>query len=341
MNRAATAALAPLSVLYGLVVRIRNACYRAGILHTEKLGVPVVSVGNLTTGGTGKTPLVAWIAGELAAAGFKVCVLSRGYGRKNSGMRVVASDGKTVLSDVTQTGDEPYLLAESLQGKAAVVCDADRLSAGKWAVANLSSDVFVLDDAFQHQRLARQLNILTIDARNPWGNGWLLPAGILREPLAELARADCIVITRADVTGAEALPQQIDKLRPGVPTFLSVMKLKEPAAEGFDPSKTLRIAAFCAIGNPASFFSSLRETGYDLVYTRSFRDHYEYTQTDVDAIMREAQAQGAQALCTTSKDAVKIRSLNVGLPCYVAEMEIEIERADLFRKLILEAIGSA
>ena len=342
MNRAATLALAPLSLLYGLAIRIRNACYRRGILKTETVAAAVISVGNLTTGGTGKTPLVAWIAREVAAAGFRVCVLSRGYGRQNSRNRVVASDGKSVLADVTETGDEPYLLAEKLLGKAAVVCDANRVSAAKWAITNLSSDLFVLDDAFQHQRVARQFNILTIDAANPWGNGWLLPAGILREPVAELARADCIVITRADSTGVEALLQRINQQRPGLPVFRSVMKQTEMnQPDSGEIRKTSRIAAFCAIGNPASFFSSLRKTGYEVVHTSSFRDHHEYAQNDIDTIVREARARGAQALFTTAKDSVKIRSLNLSLPCYVADIEIEIERADLLRELILKAIRTA
>jgi tetraacyldisaccharide 4'-kinase len=346
MNRAATLALAPLSVLYGLAVRVRNAFYRRGILPTKTVGVPVISVGNLTTGGTGKTPLVAWIAREVCAAGFRVCVLSRGYGRKNSQHRVIASDGENVTADVTETGDEPYVLAEKLLGKAAVVCDADRVASAKWAIPNLSIDAFVLDDAFQHQGVTRQFNVLTIDAGNPWGNGWLLPAGILREPIAELARADCIVITRADTTGVEALRERIDQLGPDIPIFLSIMKQTEPQkinAEGpaggvHDPS---RVAAFCAIGNPAAFFTALREGGYDVVQASSFRDHYRYTQKDIDAIVHEAQAHGAEALFTTVKDAVKIRSLNFVLPCYVADIEIEIERAEMFRELILKAISTA
>jgi len=179
MNRAATVALAPIGGIYGIFVKARNACYRRGILRTRQVGVPVVSIGNLTSGGTGKTPLVEWTARELASLGRKVCVLTRGYGRTDSGRQVVASNGQEILADVAQTGDEAFMLAEKLRGQAAVICNADRVSAAVWAIKNLESDVFVLDDAFQHQQIARDLNILAVDATNPWGIRRSLPAGTL------------------------------------------------------------------------------------------------------------------------------------------------------------------
>ncbi|HJZ81673.1 MAG TPA: tetraacyldisaccharide 4'-kinase, partial [Pyrinomonadaceae bacterium] len=315
MNRAATVLLAPLGLIYGVAVRFRNELYRRGLIASETIGVPVISVGNLTSGGTGKTTLVAWLARELAAQGRRVCILTRGYGRQNPRSRVVASDGQTVLADVSQTGDEPWLLADKLRGKAAVICDADRVSAAKWAMTNLGSNVFVLDDAFQHQRIARQLNILTIDARNPWGNGRLLPAGILREPKRELARADCLVITRTDSDYTAALQQQLAQIHPKAPAFLSKMRmtaLRELGGETTADSQEVegsRFGAFCAIGNPASFHSLVRDAGYEVVLSRTFRDHHNYIQPDIDAIVRAARAKRVQALLTTAKDAVKLRSL--------------------------------
>ena len=137
MNRAATVALAPISGIYGIFVKARNACYRHGIFRTQQVGVPVISVGNLTSGGTGKTPLVEWTARELASLGRKVSVLTRGYGRNNPDRQVIASNGKEILADVAETGDEAYMLAERLRGEAAVICDADRVSAARWAIKNL------------------------------------------------------------------------------------------------------------------------------------------------------------------------------------------------------------
>src|SRR6266481_6422155 len=226
MNSAVTVALAPLGRLYGVAMKTRRALYRSGRLHVHQLGAPVISVGNLTTGGTGKTPLVAWIARELAQTGQRVCILTRGYGRRNAGTRVVVSDGVEIISDAAQAGDEPLLLAETLKGLAAVISDADRVSAARWAFEHLHSGVFVLDDGFQHLRVDRNLNILTIDATNPWGNRKLLPAGILREPPSEMKRAECIVITRADdPNSTEELRREIAAHAHGSPIFSSHMKL--------------------------------------------------------------------------------------------------------------------
>ena len=198
MTRASSIILAPLGALYGAITETRLALYRRGLLNVSKLDAPVISVGNITTGGTGKTPLVEYIARALAAEGRKVCILTRGYGRENPKARVLVSDGQQVLASENEAGDEPRLLAENLQGIAAVISDADRFAAGQWAISELGSEVFILDDGFQHLRLARDLNVATIDATDPWGGGRLLPRGRLREPRAGLARADCIVITRAD-----------------------------------------------------------------------------------------------------------------------------------------------
>lgn len=340
MNRAATIGLTPFSAIYGGFIRAGNALYRRGSFKTHSVGAPVISVGNLTTGGTGKTPLVEYIAGELAKSGRRVCVLTRGYRRESSG-RIVVSDGEKILADVNQAGDEPFLLAEKLQGQAAVVCDADRVAAARWAIENLQSDTFVLDDGFQHQRIQRDLNILTIDATNPWGNGRLLPAGILREPRNALSRADCVVITRADDPNqVEKLRDEIDVLRPGAPIFISRMQLRglRRLDDSAAAEETRSTAAFCAVGNPNSFFDLLRRNGYELTYTRSFRDHHKYTQSDIDDITRHAQASGAQMLITTAKDAVKLRTPRFEVPCYVAEIVIELDAQDQFRKLLSKAI---
>ena len=346
MNRAATVALAPIGGIYGIFVKARNAFYRRGILRTRQVGVPVVSVGNLTSGGTGKTPLVEWTARELASLGRKVCVLTRGYGRTDSGRQVVASNGQEILADVTQTGDEAFMLAEKLSGQAAVICNADRVSAAAWAIENLESDVFVLDDAFQHQQIARNLNILVVDATNPWGIRRSLPAGILREPIKELSRADCVIITRADLENSGSLQEEIERLHPGMPVLLSRMRPTQLREVGTNSPltdskeiKALPTGAFCGIGNSESFFQMLQREGYSLAYQHSFRDHHNFTQADVDLIVREAQSEGAQALLTTAKDAAKLRSLNIALPCYAVEIEIEVEHNEVLRELILKAIG--
>jgi tetraacyldisaccharide 4'-kinase len=276
----------------------------------------------------------------------RVCILTRGYGRTNPTTRTIVSDGKEILADAAAAGDEPLLLAENLKGQAAVISDPDRVAAADWALKNLQAEVFVLDDGFQHLRVARNLNILTIDATNPWGNGKLLPAGILRESPAELTRADCVVITRADdPNSTEGLRREIAKQSKQVPIFSSRMKLA--GLRPIHPGKTLvspeeikasRIAAFCGLGNPESFFSLLRRNGYQLVHTKVFRDHYRYEQTDVDDLERAVITHGAQLLLTTAKDEVKLRSLGFQLPCYSADIAIEIEDEDKLRALVMKTV---
>jgi len=350
MNRAATVALAPLSSIYGVAMKARHALYERGLLRVHEVGAPVISVGNITVGGTGKTPLVQWIARELARNKRRVCILTRGYGRQSSGNQVVVSNGSEILSDVERAGDEAFLLAESLQDRAAVICEADRISTARWAIDNLKSDVFILDDGFQNLRIARSLNIVTIDATNPWGNRRLLPAGILREPLAELARADCVIITRADdPSRAEELQREIERLSKGRRVFRSRMRIlrlrplraksdDDTTLDGGEEVRSSSVAAFCGIGNPKSFFAQLHRDGYKLCHTQTFRDHHVYTQTDIDRVVRDSISHGAQILLTTAKDEVKLRSLRLDLPCYAADIAIEIDEKEKLKALIEEAI---
>jgi tetraacyldisaccharide 4'-kinase len=347
MNRVATVALAPLGGLYGVAMKARRSLYRRGLLRVRKLNVPVISVGNLTMGGTGKTPLVAWVADKLAASNLRVCILTRGYGRAHPEERVVVSNGAEILSEAEQAGDEAFLLAESLQSRAAVISDADRGSAALWAIENLRSEVFILDDGFQKLGLARNLDIVTIDATNPWGNRRLLPAGSLREPPRELARADCIVLTRVDESHRiKELEREINELSQRRPVFRSRMRirgLRPVNAEGgtvspeqINPSIA---AAFCGIGNPQSFFAQLRGAEYHLGFTQIFRDHHIYTQAEIDRVIRAAIAAGAKVLLTTAKDEVKLRSHRFELPCYAVDIGIEIEEEAQLRSLIEESLN--
>ena len=347
MNRAATLVLLPFSGLYAAAVKARLALFKTGALRGHGLGVPVISVGNITAGGTGKTPLVEWIARHLASEDRRVCILTRGYGRENPRDRLVVSDGKSILASAAQSGDEPLMLAERLAGVAAVICDRDRVSAAHWAIENLNSDVFILDDGFQYLRMARDLNIVTIDATNPWSNRRLLPAGLLREPRNGLSRADCLVITRVDeAKSIDALRHEIDRFTEGRPVFLSHTKssglrpLSITEERSFNPGSfySTPVAAFCSIGNPKSFFSGLRKDGHTLSNTHAFRDHHGYTQSDIDALVSQSVAKGARALVTTAKDEVKLRALRFDLPCYVADIEIEIEDDEKFRQLIDESL---
>jgi tetraacyldisaccharide 4'-kinase len=330
--------LPPLSLLYGAVTRTRLSLYRRGTFHTTKLDRPVISIGNITTGGTGKTPLVEHVARIIAAQGKKVCILTRGYGRKDPHLQVIVSDGYGVLASPREAGDEPYLLATKLKGLAAVISSADRIAAGQEAIKDFGTECFVLDDGFQHLRLARDLNVVTIDATNPWGGGRLLPHGRLRESTDGLIRADCVVITRCDqVKSVDALREELLQLTNGKPIFESQMRMVRlsPLKNGGETlAPPARVAAFCAVGNPSSFFESLRRARYELALERSFPDHHVYSQEEIDAITRSAKDAGAEFLVTTAKDAVKLRALEFSIPCYVVEIEIEIDNSDAFGRLV-------
>ena len=345
--------LKPLGLLYGVVMRARRALYRRGVLSSFELGAPCISVGNITTGGTGKTPVAAWIAQALAREGWRVCVLTRGYGRADESRRVLVSDGARVLSNAREGGDEPLLLAEMLLGEAAVVSDANRVAAARWALENLASEVFILDDGFQHLRVRRDLDIVTVDATNPWGGGRLLPHGRLREPVEGLRRADLIIITRAEQAddiyrlkleaerfGGGQQPVIISRSRTRVvrPLGQSETGPRSPLTSYASPATSYRAAAFCALGNPTAFFEHLRRSGYALTHTRAFPDHHVYTQRDADLLTREAQAHNAEALLTTAKDAVKLRQLRFELPCFVVELEIEFEDERPLHKLLRETV---
>ena len=341
--------LAPLGVAYGAAVRARLALYRAGLLKVHRVGRPVLSVGNVTAGGTGKTPLVEWLARRVATGeGRRVCVLTRGYAREDEGRRVVVSDGRTVSAGARESGDEPLLLAERLlPDGVAVVCDADRVAAARWASENLRSEVFILDDGFQHLRLARDLNVATLDATDPWGGGRLLPAGRLREPPSGLARADCVVITRAELCADLAgLKSRAARLSGGRPVFVArtvargLRELSAVETEGVAPGASPRaresLLAFCAIGNPGAFFAQLRREGYGVAGERAFADHHFYTQRDADELSRAGA--GARALVTTAKDAVKLRGLRFGLPCYVLEIGLSFDEEAAMFELVRKVV---
>ncbi len=330
--------LSLLSSIYGKAMDVRNGLYDKGVFQTHDLGARTISVGNITTGGTGKTPLVAYVAEKLAERGETVCILTRGYGRKDSKKRVLVSDGSTILSDPANSGDEPFELAQKLLGKAIVIADADRVAAAEWAKRKFGVTAFVLDDGFQHRRVKRDLDIVCIDATNPGGNtqagslrsGGMLPAGRLREPLHNLGRADIVVITRADlVDDISNLRSEISDLNSAAAVFTAMTNIVNA-----DEFRGKRALAFCGLGNPEGFYEQLRREGMDVIGMRTFVDHHQYAQKDIDAIESEARACGAEALLTTPKDDVKLSDLKFEMPRHVVGIEIEIDDAAVFAALL-------
>ncbi len=338
------------SWLYGAITRARNSLYEKNVFKSYSLGVLTVSIGNITVGGTGKTPLVALVAEVLAKKGEKVCVLTRGYGRENPKKRVLVSDGEEILTDAKQAGDEPFELAQRLLGKAIVIADANRISAGNWAREKFGITWFVLDDAFQHRKVRRDLDVVCIDATNPFGNEKTLPSGILREPLENLKRADAIVITRANLTkDIGNLKLQISNYNSRCPIFVAgnktsaLIKLEDFSAKAqssLSPTDYRQLTtdnslAFCALGNPNNFFEQLRQEKFKLVSTQKFPDHHYYTQKDIENLVAQADQSGAKALLTTAKDAVKLKGLKFKVPCFVVESIMVFDGENDFRDWLL------
>ena len=316
--------------IYGKIASLRNLLYDKGIIESNALGARTISVGNITAGGTGKTPLVAYVAEILAARGETVCILTRGYGRENANERVLVSDGNTVFADASSGGDEPVELAHRLLGKAIVIADADRVAAAEWATRKFGITGFVLDDAFQHRKAKRDVDIVCIDATDPFGGGKMLPSGRLREPLENLSRADVVVITRSeladDIAGSKAMIRQI---APHASIFESRASIRRLDLLSAKPA-----FAFCGIGNPASFFAMLRNANVELVGMQEFRDHHRYSRQDIDSIGKGAADAGAQVLLTTAKDAVKLDKESFTLPLVIVGIDVEIDDAQIFAELL-------
>ncbi|MCP9493044.1 MAG: tetraacyldisaccharide 4'-kinase [Pyrinomonadaceae bacterium MAG19_C2-C3] len=356
-----------LASLYGVGVSVRAALYRRGTLPSHTLPAPVISVGNITTGGTGKTPLVRWLAENLAPhfkphdftahaddiniahrkTSIPLCILSRGYGRKPSSSggkleRVIVSDGHHILADVAHGGDEPLLLAEQLLGIAAVISDTDRVAAARQAHTDFNSRLFILDDGFQHFRVRRDFDIVTIDATNPFNSGHLLPRGRLREPLSALRRADAIILTRTEqVADTSGIIAKLNLESDSCPIFIArtqtrrVLSLAGSSSQN-DVRDLMRqpVASLCAIGNPGNFVNHLRGDGWQVFDTSAFPDHHRYTPDDITKIERHARGHGAQAVLTTAKDAVKLRGLPFTLPCLIVDVEFAIDEAERLIQMI-------
>jgi tetraacyldisaccharide 4'-kinase len=309
--------------------RLRLQAHARGWAPVNRLPCRVISVGNLTLGGTGKTPLVEAIAALLQRHGHRVGVLSRGYGRQGAEPLVVVADGQRCLASADAAGDEPIMLAEHMPG-VPVVVGRDRYAAGRLAVQRFSLDTVVVDDGFQHVQLARDLDILTLDATRPFGSGRLFPRGDLRERRSAMGRADAIVLTHwaPGVLLPDGIPSP-----PATQLFYSrhTPQTVRVLADGHDLSLSSvvgeRLLAFCGIGSPESFQRTLDEIGARVVGFWSFPDHHVYTRSDLEGLARTAKARGARALITTEKDAVRLRHLQP-LPYEVWELCIQATIVD-------------
>jgi tetraacyldisaccharide 4'-kinase len=301
------------TVPYGLVVRGRNALYDAGWLARTTLPARVISIGNLTAGGTGKTPVVIWLVNWLLGRGCRVGVLSRGYKRRSGTAPLLVADGQTVLTGPEDAGDEPFLIAQRCPG-AVVAVGADRARLGRWVLERFPLQFMILDDGFQHRRLHRDLDVLIVDASDPDGLRALLPAGRLREPLSAAVRADAIVLTRSEEGDADAVLGLLRASMGRDPQAIRVeleaedcREIPGGAVQTMDQVRGRRALVFSGIGNAASFDTLLRRHGVRVVEQVRFRDHHAYRKADLEAIFARAAQAGADVLITTEKDAVKLQ----------------------------------
>jgi len=326
-------ALWPLAWAFGGVARLRAALYERGWLPSARLEAPVISVGNLSAGGTGKTPMVAWVAGRLAAMGLRPGVAARGYGSRAGTL-----------------SDEGRMQAEELPGVAREE-DADRIEAGRRLLAR-GCDVVVLDDGFQHRRLARDLDLVLVDALRPWGLAAppgggpavraCLPRGLLREPPGAVARADALIVTRSDqVPSAEldALIEELGRLAPGRPVALARHRpraLLDGAGREAAPEslRGAEVDLVSGIGNPEAFELLVRALGAKVCGQLVFPDHHEYVAADV-----EGMATPGRMLLTTSKDAVKLRALAV--PVHTLAVELELVSGEAVLAALFESLPQA
>jgi tetraacyldisaccharide 4'-kinase len=305
-NLVIRAGAAALARFYGLGAWARRALYARGVLRVKRLPGPVVSVGNLTVGGTGKTPMVACLARLWRERGGRVAILSRGYGGRAQGVTCI-SDGQRLYQKPPEVGEEPYWLARALPG-VPVYTGANRYAAGMAAWEEFHPDLFLLDDGFQHFQLHRDLDLVLLDAASPFGNGFLLPRGPLREPRTALQATEVIILTRF---APERHQAQLEAIRQDFPDKTVLTATIDPErvtsypgghAEGLEAMRHRALMAFAGLARPEVFAATLQDLGVDVKGFRAFADHHAYRRQEIQNLADWARTLGAGALITTSKD---------------------------------------
>jgi tetraacyldisaccharide 4'-kinase len=345
--------LAPLCLLsffYGWANSLRVYLYARRVFSTRSLACKVVSVGNITLGGTGKTPFVILIAEMLRAKDFRVAILSRGYkGSFPEPFRLV-SDGEQTFMEASQAGDEPYLLAEKLRG-IPVIVGQNRWQSGQYVIEHFQSEILILDDGFQHLPLKRDLNLLLIDSSSPFGNGYLFPRGILRESLSQLRRADAIILTKAgQYDNIKILKQYLTKVSEEIPIFqveYAPGEVRMLGKETSFPPENLngkKVLAFSGIANPISFQQTLLHLNSKIAEFAIFPDHHQYRPKEWEKLSQKARELGVEALVTTEKDLVRCQGMEQGIiPLWGVSIQHVFLGNDLprFKEFLFSRVGLA
>ena len=331
-----------MSLFYGLSVRLRAGAYGWGLLRTKSLPIPVISIGNITLGGTGKTPTAINVAELMLKHGMKPVVLSRGYGRSDRSTVLVVSDGSSRILDPISGGDEPVLIA-GRHPQIPIVVGADRYRSGMAAFEKFDPSVAILDDGFQHIRLKRDLNIVLIDAGDPFGSGKLFPAGILREPPTALSRADLVLITRTDRANNIAPLKETIRQYTKAPVFTAryaPRDLVDVASGKIMPLDFLtgkQVFAFAGIARPDSFFSLLRDLGAVIAGTTVYGDHYAYRRSDLAELTRSAGEHDPALLVTTEKDGVRLKHMSPeGI--WAVRVDLEVVESGAWEEALSKAL---
>jgi len=320
------------SPAYSLVMLVRAYLYRNDIfLKSQRLPVPVISIGNLTLGGTGKTPMVRYVARLLMDRGVRPAIVSRGYGGKAAGRVNIVADRTKTLLPPEMAGDEPFMLAEALPG-VPVLTGSQRARVARHAVEVFGANLIVMDDGFHH--------LVLFSARTLLGNGRVFPGGELREPLSALNRAHAFVITGVDASNRSVVEDFHRRLQgsfPAKPVFLGeylpagIWHSSQDMACTLVEARSMEVFSFAGIANPESFRQTLRQEGFSVTGSTEFRDHHDYTAQDVAALVAAAQASGARALITTEKDFVKLRPFFGSFPILALTIELRMgQEFDLF-----------
>jgi tetraacyldisaccharide 4'-kinase len=334
-----------LSFFYLIIINIRNWLYDHKVLREFRLSCPVISVGNITVGGTGKTPCVILLARMLQRNGFKPAVISRGYGGRGAHPANIVSDGNKILMDSETAGDEPFLMAHALKG-VPVITGPRRIITGQMAIDKFGANVIICDDAMQHRQISRDINLVLLDSMGFKGNYHVLPRGRLREPVNEISRADAVLLTRTDE--GEKADEKIGELikTEQIPVFKSIHQpqnfissdesIKNPISE----LKGKKVCAFCGIANPNSFEKTLLAAGVKIQAFDIFPDHHGYSEKEIEKLRDGFVKSGADYLVTTEKDAMRLKNYVEFLKIiFILRIEMQIKPSEgLFEKFIIEKV---